>query len=265
MDKSILSSRVSLIALLVVGLLGVMEAQAQDRSRFLRWAYDDARGLARESVQRLPIALAAGAVLVLPARDLDNSTLEQVQDGYDGLWGDYLDVTNEMGGPMMWGPVTSVFAVSLLTNDSKFQDAAFTSLESFAYAGAITAGLKELFGRARPEKGLGPITFRPFSGDLSLPSGHTTTAFAIVTPWVLYYPGPFTYGLFALSTGTAVARVARDKHWPTDVLAGATIGILTARWLTRRHQRGHAAGGGIEIYPAVSAGSVSLLVRVKIG
>lgn len=33
---------------------------------------------------------------------------------------------------------------------------------------------------------------------------------------------------------SAVARVINDRHWTSDVLAGALVGHLSARWLSRR-------------------------------
>jgi hypothetical protein len=48
-----------------------------------------------------------------------------------------------------------------------------------------------------------------------------------------------TYGL---ATATAFARMYSDAHWLTDVLAGATIGIVTGHAASRWHVKrpGHA-------------------------
>jgi membrane-associated phospholipid phosphatase len=138
-------------------------------------------------------------------------------------------------------------------------------MQSLLYAGLVTIGLKTAFGRARPESGLHSQYFDPFSGSTSFPSGHTTAAFAIVTPWVLYYPGPISYSLFALSTGTAVARIARDKHWPTDVVAGAAIGFFTARFLSNKHQSlNPKTGPALNVTPTLSMGSPGIRVVYNI-
>ena len=63
------------------------------------------------------------------------------------------------------------------------------------YAGVLSYGVKYTVGRSRPYEQNSPHQFAPFSGRNSFPSGHTTSAFAILTPWVLYYPHPVTYGL----------------------------------------------------------------------
>lgn len=73
----------------------------------------------------------------------------------------------------------------------------------------------------------------------SLPSGHTAQAFAaaaIVNKEFRYYspwPGVAAYSL----AGTvALYRMINDKHWQSDVLVGAGIGILSANIAYATHQ-----------------------------
>ena len=90
--------------------------------------------------------------------------------------------------------------------------------------------LKEVMGRARPYQGLGDGDYSPFSGRASMPSGHTTAAFALATslsdeihrPWA-------TVGLYALAAGTGASRIIRDAHWLSDVTAGAILGTTSAK------------------------------------
>ena len=189
--------------------------------------------------------------------------LEEVQEGYRGPLASYLNVTNELGGPRITPAVAGLFAVSLVAGNQRFQDAAFTSLQSLVYAGVLTGTLKGVFGRFRPEADGGAYRFDPWSGNASFPSGHTTAAFAVITPWVLYYPHVATYGLFAISTSTAVARVALDKHWPTDVLAGAAIGFFTARYLTQRHRGTSAEGPRLNVTPTIVGGGAGFTLRLR--
>jgi hypothetical protein len=159
-----------------------------------------------------------------------------IQERYQGRFQTFLDVTNELGNVWYVIPGTVLLTgTSLLTENRKFQDAAFTSLQSVLIADGISGIIKYTIGRSRPETGRGPHHFKPFSGNVSFPSGHTTTAFAWITPWVLYYPNVFTYALFILPVGTGLARMATDKHWATDVLAGAFIGFMVAYLLQKWH------------------------------
>ena len=48
-------------------------------------------------------------------------------------------------------------------------------------------------------------------------------------------PDPWSdAALYGLATLTAFARVNNDRHWTSDVIVGALIGHLTARWLAGR-------------------------------
>ncbi|HET6566338.1 MAG TPA: phosphatase PAP2 family protein, partial [Rhodothermales bacterium] len=215
-------------------------AHAQPRTdpgRFLDWVGQDTRSLLGDFDLKHGLYVASGVALLFPISLLDQAVNPAIQERYHGAFATYIDVANELGGPRVNLPIAAVFAASLAIHDRKLQDAAFTSLESFLFAGMVSYALKYPIGRARPEEGMGPRHFAPFSGHTSMPSGHTVAAFAIVTPWVVYYPHPVTFGLYVLSTGTALARMERDKHWISDVAAGAAIGTATGYWLATRHRR----------------------------
>lgn len=118
------------------------------------------------------------------------------------------------------------------------------AFKSTALAGATTIVLKSLIGRRRPDVSPeDPYRFSPISFTFnSFPSGHTATAFGLATSLAMEtkndLAGIFLYGLAA---GTALARMHVDKHWASDTVMGAGIGILAAR-LVRRHDRSAGAG-----------------------
>jgi membrane-associated phospholipid phosphatase len=112
---------------------------------------------------------------------------------------------------------------------------------------------KGAVGRARPNVSEDGYRFQPFSGHHSFPSGHTTDAFAIVTPWILYADSRLAWAAFALPAGTAVARLEEGRHFFTDVLAGAALGIATSAFLVRRHSAARALTAG----PASETGDSS--------
>lgn len=242
------------------------DADAQDDpTRFLQWAYQDSGALVKEVGPRLLIYGLGSRALLVPVSEFDQRLLENVQNGYEGVWGNYLDITNEIGGPIVILPLVGIFEISMFTRDTRFQDAAFTSLQSWVVAGFFSSIYKRVIGRYRPESGRTPTDYDSFSSHTSFPSGHTVAAFAVMTPWVLYYPHPATYALFALSAGTAIARIAQNKHWPSDVVAGAALGFFTARWLTKRHQRtGATPRRGVVLTPVVGADAAGLQLNVQL-
>jgi undecaprenyl-diphosphatase len=100
--------------------------------------------------------------------------------------------------------------------------------------------LKHLFCRSRPlplteQSGQFFVDFPCLgkgAGLISFPSGHSVTAFALAFVLSRAYPryGVLFYGLAGL---VALSRVYLAKHFPSDVVAGAAIGLL-AGWITCR-------------------------------
>lgn len=81
---------------------------------------------------------------------------------------------------------------------------------------------------------------RPNGSRNSFPSGHTGTAFLGAELLRQDY-GPWV-GLagYTVATGVGVMRILNGRHWLNDVLAGAGIGILSARageWLLPFNRR----------------------------
>ena len=203
--------------------------------RFGDWMVGDVRAVASE-LTPTRLGLAAGFVSLLPFLSLQDEGIGRgALTLRSSVGGPFLDAANHLGDPRMMWISGGLFAATLLTNDARLQDAAFTSFEAALYTTLVTNAMKGMFGRVRPYEDEGPFEFQPFSGHKSFPSGHASLAFALVTPWVVYYPSPWTFGLYALSTGTAIARLSHERHWVTDVLAGAALGTVTGYWLARRH------------------------------
>ena len=79
-----------------------------------------------------------------------------------------------------------MLAGGLILDDKKLLETTRLVVESYLIAGAITQLGKRVFGRSRPYTGAGPTEFEPFkfrstTDSRSLPSGHTTSAFAMMT------------------------------------------------------------------------------------
>lgn len=89
-------------------------------------------------------------------------------------------------------------------------------------------GLKPLIARPRPftvATDVSLIIEKP--GEFSFPSGHTLHAFTAATVIFGYYrkPGTLAYVLAAL---IAFSRMYLFVHYPTDILAGAVLGVVDA-------------------------------------
>lgn len=82
----------------------------------------------------------------------------------------------------------------------------------------ITEGLKRIVREKRPDS----------DERTSFPSGHATAAFAIATMQASFHPRQAILW-YAGATAIAASRVKLRRHYTHDVIAGAAVGILTAR------------------------------------
>ncbi|HEY1312032.1 MAG TPA: phosphatase PAP2 family protein [Pseudolabrys sp.] len=103
---------------------------------------------------------------------------------------------------------------------------------AIAVPGLFTNIVKHIFGRARPLVGgsLDPYLFSPFSWSAAyagLPSGHAASVFSVLVAFGSLWPrGRTMLWIYALLI--AASRVAVTAHYPSDVLAGAAVGVVGA-------------------------------------
>ena len=117
----------------------------------------------------------------------------------------------------------------------RLQDAAWLAALAFVSAGAVEFTLKHLVGRPRPDAAmataglLGPS----FAADIdSFPSGHATSVFAVAAVFATYYPR-LRWPLYGLAAAIALGRVYLERHYLSDIIAGAALGLTVAVRLYR--------------------------------
>lgn len=107
-----------------------------------------------------------------------------------------------------------------------------------AFSGIVTNLFKMLFGRARPKLLYRDDLYGFFPPGLegslqSFPSGHANTAFALAVAVALLWPRARVW-LLALAVLMASARVGVNKHYLSDILAGAVVATATTFWLRQQ-------------------------------
>ncbi len=229
-----------------------------DPLRFLTWLSQDTKAIPRSLMLNSPVKLGIGTAAIFVVSRFDESLSEH---SVDFRKRELMRVLEEVGDANAVRPLALIiFTGSLFSDNHRFQDAAFMSFQSLVYANLLTNALKLGFGRGRPFDSASASDFKPFSGHTSFPSGHATTAFAAITPWLLYYPNSFTVLAMVVAGGTAFSRVPLLYHWPSDVVAGALVGVATSAWLYRQH---HVGGDASKIAFQVAPNSVSLTLKWK--
>ncbi len=191
----------------------------QDRTPTIRWWHG---------------AIALGGISALMLLD---EPVQRYAQHNNGTGADNVaSVVRHFGQPEVYGTVTlGLAAVGLVSRNSRLTGAAKRIGASLLLAGGTTLAAKEAFGRPRPEQSLDADGFVPFSGQVSMPSGHSAMAFALATslsdeihrPWA-------TVGLYGMATAVGWSRINDNRHWLSDVAAGALVGITSSKLVTGR-------------------------------
>lgn len=107
-------------------------------------------------------------------------------------------------------------------------------LGSAAWAIGATELIQAVVGRKRPVLYTSVAVTELNSGGSrrSFPSGHTAVAFALAASYWLnrgeHRPGIRRWAAVAAAVAVGVMRVTAGKHFPSDVLAGAAVGVSAA-------------------------------------
>ncbi len=152
---------------------------------------------------------------------------------------------NRLGGGMNPGMIVAFFAlVGIAFSQPRWPRYAIAMAGGGLVAGIAVQILKLFVNRARPELWYGPFFFAD-STSTSFPSGHTAGAFALAGVLVFGSPSiAVRLAAFAIAGGIGLSRVIVFRHWPSDVVAAAMIGLFFAWFFTRAtvHEGKNGAG-----------------------
>lgn len=151
------------------------------------------------------------------SRDLDRTTMNELQE-------DHPQFAAHVDDYMQFAPALAVYGLHLagIKGKNNLLDATGIYLLSEGIMGGTVASLKSLTHRERPNHG----------GFNSFPSGHTANAFAAAEFLKQEYKDVsplYGYAGYTVATATGVLRMYNNKHWLSDVVAGAGFGILSTK------------------------------------
>ena len=146
----------------------------------------------------------------------------------------FIGVVNPIGYGMTLLVVTmALWALGWWAERPRLHQAAWFASWTFLVAGSIEFALKHLVGRPRPNAvtmsmlPIGPSYTPEFD---SFPSGHATSVFAVACAFAYFYPR-LRWPLYLLAACISLGRLYLDRHYVSDVLAGAFIGIVVTTFL----------------------------------
>jgi membrane-associated phospholipid phosphatase len=167
-----------------------------------------------------PLLIGSASTGVISIWDEDIQEHFSVQDGSSSV-GKFA----ALGSLYVVAPVVGglLFAGNRSENDH-FRSFTYSLAQATVLDQGLNQGMKFAIGRTRPDG----------SDHQSFPSGHASTSFMIATVVQRYYgwkPGILGYGVASF---ISIARLRDNKHWASDVTAGATLGYIVGSSVFRR-------------------------------
>ena len=126
--------------------------------------------------------------------------------------------------------LVGVLLLFLLKNYKKYFFMVASAIVSAALVTIIVKLIRFFFYQPRPFVALSITPLIEHIADSSFPSLHTAFFFAISTT-VLFHNKKAGYWFFAGSCLIAISRIVAGLHWPSDILIGASLGILIALFM----------------------------------
>jgi membrane-associated phospholipid phosphatase len=190
----------------------------------------------------IPVGLITYGVIAL-----HSGALKDVNEHFhEQIWTNHPHDMVHVDNYLQWAPAVAVYGLNLagVKGYHNLRDRSIIYGMSLVLMSSATAITKNVSHEWRPD----------MSDDKSFPSGHTANAFAAaefmrreysnVSPW---------YGIagYAAAITTGYFRMYNNKHWFSDVVGGAGVGILSTniaywvypsikKWLFKKDKAGNA-------------------------
>lgn len=178
------------------------------------------------------------------------------------------DRLNYLGNPKYLVPaIAGGWLTGTIARSPRLASSSVHILGALLAGGAANGALKSIVGRERPVGG-DRFSFSPINFDnrwQSFPSGHAVVAFSVADaisqearrPWVTVV----SYGSASL---VAWSRVYEDKHWASDAVGGAIVGVLSSRAaLAIAHRLDPHDTGSPPVAIFLSPRGVDLIIRTN--
>jgi membrane-associated phospholipid phosphatase len=220
------------------------------------------------TLKRLPANLGRGLLGVLSPENLP----PLVAGGVAAATASFLDedARDAMTGQLEWsqtfetagGPAYSaLFVAGMFTAGrlgapgGRFRAMTYDMLGAAVVNTAWSSVIKEVVGRERPNG----------QDDRSFPSGHTSNAFSLAAVAERHYGWKVGLPAYALAGLMGVSRLNEDKHWLSDVVAGAALGLVVGRTVVRVNGRGPGRADGAKwtVSPVVARRARGVRVAVS--
>lgn len=185
-------------------------------------------------MSRALFSLSLAFTLLTPIRSLDVAIQDAVQRGRQPWLEPIMKTASDLGQPkVVFG---ALLAVAVFTGPAGPQSVRLTLL-ALASTNVIVESTKRTVNRTRPDG-------ESKRSNASFPSSHAANAFALAAAMSRRWPRS-GWALWPLAILVAISRVYLNRHFTSDVLAGAAVGVamtvIVFAWAGRRERLRAAA------------------------
>ncbi len=189
------------------------------------------------------IVLAAGGGGAAAAHAADADMARRAADAGDA---GYTVAGRWLGdGWVQAGGALATYAVGRLAGQPRVTHVGSDLVRVQALNGVLTTGLKYAVDRRRPS-----------GGRYAFPSGHTSATFASASVLHAHFGWKAAAPAYIVAGYVGWTRVRDRKHWMSDVVFGAAVGLATGHAVTKGHRKRDWG-----IVPLASPGGKGLEVR----
>jgi hypothetical protein len=178
--------------------------------------------------------------LALAVHPVDDNVMNGL--AYDSKAQSFFKLGKYLGQSYVLIPVAiTVYATGRIQDKPKVSHVGMDLIQALLMAEAITQTLKYTTRRERPDD----------SGKTSFPSGHAADTFAFATAFERHIGWKGAVPAYIFSSYVAMSRLPDNRHWLSDVIFGAGVGIISGRTVTRHGAKYPMSAaivhGGVEI------------------
>lgn len=224
-----LSKKLTLSIIILFGTIGLTAQQSDTALNNKMDSANAALNKAMRSSQSKPIvaksfiapALMLGyGLLAINSRPLLNLN----QDLKNTFWTNNPHAKFHLDNYLQFAPAATVYALNIagIKGKNNFRDRSMIYFISNIFLNTTVSSLKSLTKEERPDG----------SSNASFPSGHTAEAFASAEFLRQEYKdisGWYGVAGYIAASATGLLRMYNNKHWFSDVVAGAGVGIASTK------------------------------------
>lgn len=180
--------------------------------------------------------------VIVSSQNIDFNILKQVNSNRNKALDPTFKAITNSAIPISIATPVVLYSIGMIQKDSLIKKKAVFVGETFLVSAFITLASKQIIKRERPYNRYLELDPVVFENSYSMPSGHTSTAFATATSLSLAYPKWYVIApSFVWAGSVGYSRMHLGVHYPSDVLIGAFVGSGSAyltlkvnQWLNKK-------------------------------